>query len=234
MKNPSPRDLHPLEEKLGVHFKNADLLLSALTHPSYLNENPVKRESYQRLEFLGDAVLEFVTSEYIYYNFTDIREGELTEIRAALVRTETLAECAVSLGLSEHIYLSKGEELNLGRKNKNILADCFEAFLGALYLDQGLKPAEKIFKEYVAQKLDHIIKNSLHVDPKSRFQELTQSRYKITPVYKLLEEQTVDNETIFTMGLYVGPKLVAKGSGKNKKLAEHQAAVNALGNTQSS
>lgn len=223
-----PQTPNLLEKAMDIEFKNKELLLAALTHPSYLNENDIVRESYQRLEFLGDAVLEFITTEHIYHNFADVGEGKLTEIRAALVRTESLAECAQALNLGQYLFLSRGEELNQGRTNLNILADVFEAVLGASYLDSGLTASKKLFDHYVAQKLDLIIEKELHIDPKSHFQEIIQSKLKTTPQYRLVKQETENNETVFIMGAYISNTLVGIGRGRNKKQAEHEAAVNAL------
>lgn len=221
-------NLKQLEKVIGFAFSKQALLKSALTHTSYLNENEIEHESYERLEFLGDAILEFIVSKHIYQNFTDIQEGRLTEIRAALVRTESLAKCAQKMDLGSCVLLSKGEEANNGRLNINILADTFEALIAAIYLEKGLMAVQSFFHRFIQGELEDIIAKKLYVDPKSQFQEFIQNKYKITPTYKLLNEEITKLETKFTMGLFIQDKLVATGDGKNKKLAEHSAAVNAL------
>lgn len=221
--------LQSLEKRIKLIFKNKKLLTSALTHTSFLNENAVSHESYERLEFLGDAVLEFIVSKHIYEHFTDIQEGRLTEIRAALVRTETLARCAQKLHLGEFVLLSKGEEANGGRTNINILADTLEALMAAIYLEKGITASQVFFRTFIQDELDEILDKKLYIDPKSQFQEHIQNKYKVTPTYKLLAEEITKTDTKFTMGLYIQDKLITTGVGRNKKIAEHNAAVNALG-----
>lgn len=218
-----------LEKTIGVKFTNKNLLLTALTHPSYLNENTTTLDSYQRLEFLGDAILEFVASLSIYQEFTEIREGRLTEIRAALVRTETLAKCARKINLGKYLMLSKGEEANAGRDNENILADALEALIAAIYLDKNMSLVVNFFEKFIKDELDIIVKKELYLDPKTKLQEYIQAKYKLTPVYRLLKQERIGQETKFSVGLYVAEKRIAVGSGKNKKLAEISAAMQALG-----
>lgn len=218
-----------LEKTIGVKFTNKNLLLTALTHPSYLNENKTSFDSYQRLEFLGDAILEFVASLSIYQEFTEIREGRLTEIRAALVRTETLAKCARKINLGKYLMLSKGEEANAGRDNENILADALEALIAAIYLDKNMSLVVNFFEKFIKDELDIIVKKELYLDPKTKLQEYIQAKYKLTPVYRLLKQERIGQETKFSVGLYVAEKRIAVGSGKNKKLAEISAAMQALG-----
>ena len=222
-------NIKKLEKKLGFSFTKLNLIQSALTHESYLNEHEIQHDSYERLEFFGDAILEFVASEYIFKHFKTIREGRLTEIRAALVRTETLAKCAEKLDLGLYLQLSKGEEANNGRLNKNILADAVEALMAVIYLDKGIEEVRRFFEHFLQEELDDIVKKELYIDPKSKFQEFVQEKYKLTPQYKLIIEKTEGTETIFTMGLYINDKLISEGDGKNKKIAERNAAINALG-----
>ena len=204
----------------------------ALTHPSYLNENKEERDSYQRLEFLGDAILEFVASEYLFQEFTDIREGRLTEIRAAMVRTENLAFCAQKFALGEYLYISKGEEQNMGRTNENILADVLEALIAALYLDsQEISTVRLFFGKFIREELNNIIENKLYIDSKTQLQELLQAKYKHTPVYKVVTQLQKSQLSEFEMGVFLNDKCLATGKGKNKRLAEQQAAKNALGKT---
>jgi ribonuclease III len=218
-----------LESKINIIFKDKDLLLTALTHPSFINENDIDRDSYQRLEFFGDAVLEFLASRHLYESFKNIREGRLTEIRAALVRTETLSICAKKIRLGEYLFLSKGEESNNGRNNPNILADTLESLLGAIYFDQGIRAAEAFFNNFIQDELETIIEKKLYIDTKTRYQEIIQSKYKITPEYKVINEHTSNNETTFTVAVFIKSKKIAIGKGKNKKIAEQAAATNALG-----
>lgn len=221
-------NLEDLEKILGIKFKKKLLLKTALTHSSYLNEHQEDRDSYERMEFLGDAVLEFVVSKYIFDRFCNVDEGRLTEIRAALVRTETLAHCAKKINLGSFVYLSNGEEQNQGRENQNLLADTLEALIAAIYLDQGIAVVQKFFEKYVKDELQVIVDNKLYIDPKSEFQELIQEKHKITPQYRLLKKDQADKSGFFEIGVYILDKLIATGTGKNKKLAEHEAAKNAL------
>ncbi|OGK66297.1 ribonuclease III [Candidatus Roizmanbacteria bacterium RIFOXYB2_FULL_41_10] len=221
--------IEDLQKKIRHHFHNSELLLSALTHPSFLNENKLERDSYQRLEFLGDAVLEFLASDFLFKHFSQIREGRLTEIRAALVRTENLAKVALKLDLGSCLFISKGEELNLGRVNVNILADTLEALIAAIYLDSTLESAKLFFNHFIKPELEEIISQKLYVDAKTKLQEYLQAKYKTTPIYKLLSLNEKDNFDGFKIGVYLNSKLLASGLGKNKRLAEQQAAKNALG-----
>ncbi|MFA6005027.1 MAG: ribonuclease III [Patescibacteria group bacterium] len=222
-------DIKKLEKKIGFTFTKPSLIQSALTHESYLNEHEITHDSYERLEFFGDAILEFVASEYIYKHFKKIREGRLTEIRAALVRTETLAKCAKKLELGTYLQLSKGEEANNGRLNDNILADAVEALIAVIYLDKGIEASRRFFDNFLREEVEEIVTKELFVDPKSKFQEFVQEKLKVTPQYKLIAEKTEGSDTVFTMGLYVSDKLISEGDGKNKKIAERNAAINALG-----
>ncbi len=222
-------NISDLEKTIQIKFTNKKLLFSALAHPSYLNENEAGFDSYQRLEFLGDAILGLVASLTIYQEFSKIREGRLTEIRAALVKTQTLAKCARKINLGQYLLLSKGEEANRGRENENILADALEALIAAIYLDKNLDAVFAFFKKFIKEELTAIMKKELYIDPKTKFQEYIQAKYKITPVYKILQQKRVGQETLFVVGLYVGEKRVAVGSGKNKKLAELSAVNQAVG-----
>jgi len=218
-----------LEKTINYSFKNSVLLQTALTHPSYLNEHSQEQDSYQRLEFLGDAVLEFLASDYLFKHFSKIREGRLTEIRSALVRTESLAKIANKISLGSYLLLSKGEENNLGRKNENILADAIEALIASIYLDASLEQAKQFFLKFIKVELDEIIKQKLYLDPKTQLQELLQARYKQTPVYKMIDNLNKGPENQFCLGVYLKDKCLAKGYGKNKRLAEQMAARTALG-----
>ncbi|MCR4329206.1 MAG: ribonuclease III [Candidatus Roizmanbacteria bacterium] len=219
-------NLVELKVKLHIDKVPEGLLNQALTHPSFVNETPETNLSYQRLEFLGDSVLSLLASEYIFLTFTEIDEGLLTDIRAALVRTETLAKISRRLGIGKYIHLSKGEMSNEGYENEKILADVLEAIIAAVYLNSGYEYAKNFFLLHVASELDSIMKNKLYVDPKTTFQEFAQAHYKRTPRYDLLAYDEIKKN--FTVGLYLGSKLISKGQGKSKKSAQQEAAKKAL------
>src|SRR6056297_1228904 len=220
------KDLSQLEEKIGIKFQNQDLLRQAVVHRSYLNENPGFRlNNNERLEFLGDAVLEIIVTEYLYYNFPEEEEGKLTNYRASLVNTYLLAVVAQEVELESFLYLSRGESKDRNEKaRRSILADTVEAVVGAIYLDQGKKAAEKFIKNKIIPKLDNILANRLYLDPKSKFQEEAQEKYGITPHYKVLNEEGPDHAKIFEVGLYLEDKVVAKGRGSSKQEAQVKAA----------
>jgi len=222
--------INKLEQIIKYIFKDKKLLLTALTHPSYLNEHRLDRDSYQRLEFLGDAILEYLASDYLFKHFQQIREGRLTEIRSALVRTESLALVAKSINLGQFIFLSKGEEANNGRLNQNILADAIESLLASIYLDSNLIHARIFFDRFIKSQLDIIVKEKLYIDSKTQLQEIIQAKYKKTPVYKLAAQRKIDGDTVFEIGVFLEKKCLAIGVGKNKRLAEAAAAKSALGN----
>lgn len=224
------KKINQLEKVIKVNFKNKRLLTTAITHPSYLNENQSINESYQRLEFLGDAVLELIVSHYLFIRFPNTREGRLTEIRAALVRTENLAKCARKIDLGDYILLSKGERINKGHNNINILADTLESVIGAIYIDKGFNKANYFFQSFIQEELNNILVKKLYIDPKTKLQEIIQNQYKTTPTYKVLTENKEGTKTEFSIGVYFKKKLMGKGIGKNKKIAEQQAAIDALGN----
>lgn len=223
------KDFSLLEKKLGLKFKNKDLLTQAFCHRSYLNENPdFSLEHNERLEFLGDAVLELVVTEYLYQKYPKKSEGELTNWRAALVNAKTLTEVAQDLGLNDFLLLSRGETKELGKARQYILANTFESFIGAIYLDQGYKSCEDFIKKYLIAKLSEIIKKGLFEDGKSRFQEEAQERAGITPTYKVVEEWGPDHAKHFIVGVFLDKELIAKGEGSSKQEAEEKAAKNAL------
>ena len=214
-----------LEKKLGVTFKNATLLKNALVHRSYLNENRSKElENNERLEFLGDAVLELIISAELFIKYPNKTEGELTSIRSAIVRTESLAQESRRLGIAEDILMSKGERDSGGQDKDFILANTYEAILGAIYLDLGIKECEEFIKRTVLKKLPKVISEELFIDPKTKIQELVQAKYKVTPVYKVIKEHGPDHDKSFTVALKVGNKVMAKGSGLSKQKAEEEAA----------
>ena len=220
-------DLEMIEKKIGLTFDNKDFLKLAFTHRSYLNENKRIKEHNERLEFLGDAVLELAVTEHLYKNYKN-PEGELTNWRSALVKTETISETAKELGYEEHLKLSKGESKSTGRARQLILANTFEAVVGAIYLDQGFEVARKFIEEKLIVKLPKILETKAYIDAKSSFQELAQEKEGITPVYKVLSEEGPDHEKIFTMGVYLEEKQIGKGTGPSKQSAEQAAAGDAL------
>jgi ribonuclease-3 len=211
---------------IDLKFKHPELLELALTHRSSLNETPTTKESNERLEFLGDAVLELWVSEYLYKNFSTSPEGILTNLRSQIVRTENLALVAESFQLGDFIYLSKGEETHGGRHNQSILADAFESLLGAIYLDSGFLNIDKFLTKFL---LPGIIEISTHKDikdPKSQFQEISQSLRGITPHYLTISETGPDHLKEFLVGVYLGEEKIAEGTGASKQKAEESAATN--------
>ena len=222
-------DFSPLEKKLGLKFKNKDFLIQAFCHRSYLNENPdFYLEHNERLEFLGDAVLELIVTEYLYQKYPKKSEGELTNWRAALVNAKVLGDLANGLDFNDFLLLSRGEAKELGKARQYILANTFEALIGAIYLDQGLDACQKFIKKYLITKLPEIIKKGLFKDAKSRFQEEAQERVGITPTYKVLEEWGPDHAKHFIVGVFLDKELVAKGEGSSKQEAEEEAAKSGL------
>ena len=211
------------KEKLGFVFNDINLLVVALTHRSYVNEHKAVHEHNERLEFLGDAVLELVSSDYLYRNY-DYPEGVMTAIRAALVRTESIGDAGKELGYEPLVRLSRGEKQGSERAHDVILADCFEAVIGAIYLDQGYEKAQEFISKHILVKTDMVIEEGLWRDPKSYVQELAQKIDGITPVYKTLKEEGPDHDKLFTVGLYVGAALKGVGQGHSKQEAQTAAA----------
>jgi ribonuclease III len=217
------------ENKIKVTFKNKDLLMQAFLHRSYLNENKrLKMDHNERLEFLGDAVLELVVTEYLYAKYPKKSEGDLTSYRAALVNTITLSNVAGELGMNDFLLLSKGEAKDTGRARQYILANTFESFVGALYLDQGYNVAKDFIANNLFPLTDEIVAKNLWQDSKSRFQEIAQEKENTTPQYKTIQEVGPDHEKDFIVGVYLNEKEIAKGEGKSKQEAEQDAAQNAL------
>ncbi len=213
-----------LEKKIGIKFKNQDLLRTAFVHRSYLNEHRDSGwEHNERVEFLGDAVLELVTTEYLYSHFPN-PEGDLTNWRSALVKGETLSKIARELGLGDYLFLSKGEEHSGGRDKDYLLANVFEALIGVIYLQHGYAKAQKFIEKFLLGHLEGILKKGEHIDAKSRLQELAQERVMVTPSYQLIHDEGPDHDKTFTMGAYIGDRIVGKGSGGNKQSAEQKAA----------
>ena len=222
-------DTELFEKQIDVTFKNKELLKQAFTHRSYLNENPESGLQHnERLEFLGDAVLELIVTEHLYKSYPDKPEGELTTWRAALVNARMLAIVAKDLKLGDYLLLSHGEARETGKARDYILANATEALLGALYLDQGLKACKIIIEQYVLSKLPQVLEEKLFEDAKSRFQELAQEKTGITPSYQVLKEWGPDHEKNFQVGVTVGKDLIAKGQGMSKQEAEQDAAKAAL------
>lgn len=221
-------NLDEFESELKLQFKDRSLLERAFIHRSYLNEHPnLGLEHNERLEFLGDAVLELVVTDHLYSNYPN-PEGDLTNWRSALVKTESLSEVAAKLDFDRYLQLSRGEAKGNARSRALIHANCVEALIGAIYLDQGYDEAKRFVSEHIVSRLKAILDEGSWVDPKSRFQELAQEREGHTPHYKVLEESGPDHDKVFEVGVYVGQKLCGKGKGSSKQAAQQQAAANAL------
>lgn len=222
--------LDQLEQTISIHFKNKTLLKNVFIHRSYLNEHKDSElPSNEKLEFLGDSVLSLATSIYLYQNYANLAEGDYTDIKASIVRTESLAEVAKQLELGTYLYLSKGEEKGEGRDKTNILADCFEALIAAIFIDQGFDKAYEFITTYLFKdKLNNIVENKLYMSPKSRLQELTQATYKNLPVYILSNSTGPEHKKEFNVEVLINGKKVAEGQGMSKKQAEENAAQNAL------
>ena len=211
------------KEKLGFEFNDIDLLVTALTHRSYVNEHKTAHEHNERLEYLGDAVLELVSSDFLYRNY-DFPEGIMTAVRAALVRTESIGAAGRELGYEPLVRLSKGEAHGSVRAHESILADCFEAVIGAIYLDQGYEVAREFIAKHILSKIDTVLDEGLWRDPKSYVQELAQKIDGVTPVYRTLREEGPDHDKKFTVGIYVGDNLKGTGVGHSKQEAQTAAA----------
>ena len=223
------KNFEVLEKKLGLNFKNKDLLIQAFCHRSYLNENPDFYLSHnERLEFLGDAVLELVVTEELFKNYPEKPEGELTNWRAALVNAKMLSQVAQELSFDNFLLLSKGEEKETGKARQYILANTFEALIGAIYLDLGFEECRLFIKKNLLIKLPEIIEKGLFKDAKSRLQEETQERLGVTPHYQVLKEWGPDHAKHFVVGVFFDKLLIAQGEGMSKQEAELAAAKNAL------
>lgn len=218
-------------ESLGLSFNNYAFLEEALTHRSYLNEHKDSKAHNERLEFLGDAVLELAVTHFLFLKYPNKPEGDLTSFRAALVNTVSLAESADLIGLNDMILLSKGESRDTGRARQIILANAFEALLGAIYLDQGYDAAEAFIAKHLYTKIDGVVQTRAWQDAKSRFQELAQEKKGATPAYKTLKEVGPDHDKNFTVGVFVGTEQIAEGEGKSKQEAEQSAAQAAIDKT---
>lgn len=230
---PSPMpDFHSFAQKLGLSFKNINLFTEALTHRSYLNEHREYAGSHnERLEFLGDAVLELAATDFLFKKFPASSEGELTSYRAALVNTVSLAALGQALGMSDYLLLSRGEAKDVGRARETILADAFEAVIGAIYLDAGYESAETFIAKNLYGKIDEVIAKRSYQDAKSRFQEIAQEKRGVTPRYETLSEEGPDHAKRFTVAVLIGSEEIARGEGQSKQEAEQSAAEAALRET---
>lgn len=220
--------LTQLEKTIGITFTNKQTLEGAFFHRSYLNESRHARASNERLEFLGDAVLSFLTSHFLYTTYPNYPEGILTNIRSSLVKTKSLSDVAQELHLGELLMLSKGEEDSGGRANPSLLADVFEALLGAVFLDQGMQMAKKLLDTYLFPKTAAIVENKQYVDYKSMLQEIVQEQSRISPTYRVSKSEGPDHNKTFWVDAIVGEAVVGVGQGKSKQEAEQAAAANAL------
>ncbi len=220
------KDFSKLENRLDVKFKNIDFLRQAMVHRSYLNEHPdFGLPHNERLEFLGDAVLEIIVTESLFNNYPTTPEGDLTNWRASLVNFKMLSTVAQELKIEEFLYLSRGESKDKNSKARQyILANAMESLIGAIYLDQGIKSSKKFVKRVILAKLDNILANKLYLDPKSKFQEKSQELYGITPHYRVMDESGPDHAKTFEVGLYLNEDLVAKAKGASKQEAQVAAA----------
>ncbi|MBI4123221.1 MAG: ribonuclease III [Parcubacteria group bacterium] len=218
-----------LEQNIGVEFKNKDLLTQAFVHRSYLNENPdFPLFHNERLEFLGDAVLELIVTDYLYASFPDKPEGELTSWRAALVNAKMLSAVAKEIGLNDFLLLSRGEKREIGKARDYILANTFEALIGSMYLDLGIIETRKFVERFLLPKISQVQEERLFQDAKSSFQEVAQERTSITPVYRVLKESGPDHAKYFVVGAFLGGALAGQGEGSSKQEAEERAAKQAL------
>jgi len=221
--------LDELQKQIKITFNDIGKLKHALIHRSYINENEDKGlANNERLEYLGDAVLELIVTEYLFNKYVDRAEGDLTSFRAATVNTVSLAETAKSINLGKYIYMSHGEEITGGRERPYILANTFEALLGAIFIDQGLDICKGFLMCFLLPKIEKIVTERLDIDSKSKLQEMCQDRFNVTPTYELISSIGPDHAKIFTMGLKIDRKIVAQGQGKNKQEAEQKAAHEAI------
>jgi ribonuclease-3 len=224
------QDYRALFKKTDLQITDPTLINEAFTHRSAVNENSKLRIHNERLEFLGDAVLELITTEFLYHKYPEKPEGDLTNLRSALVKGDHLAEVAKKLNFGKYLILSKGEERSGGRTKEYLLANTVESFIGAIYLSTSLAKAKKFIKNFILIDLPEILKKRSHIDAKSEFQELSQAQNSVTPTYKVISETGRDHEKTFIIGAYLGKKQCGKGKGRSKKEAQNAAAENALKN----
>lgn len=221
-------DAEDFSKKLGIPIRNSELFQESITHRSYLNEHRgYKLDHNERLEFLGDAVLELIVTEYLYHHYPN-PEGELTAFRAAIVNGEILAEIAGRLGVEDFLLMSRGESKDTGRARMWLLANAMEAIIGALYLDSGYEAAREFIERTIVSELSRVIEEGAHTDPKSRFQEKAQEIMSVTPSYRVLREWGPDHDRHFVAGAFLGDELVAEGEGRSKQEAQRAAAAEAL------
>ncbi len=221
-------DLEELEKTLNIKFRNKNLLKNAFIHRSYLNEHSEEKlPNNERLEFLGDSVLAFVVSTYLFQNHPDSQEGDLTNFRASLVNSKSLSVVAKRLNLGKFLYLSRGEEATGGREREYLLANTVESLIGAIYLDSGIEKVSSFIKNYILNNLEEIIEKELYKDFKSKMQERSQEVFSITPTYQVIIEEGPDHNKKFRVGVYLGKLLVSEGEGKSKQEAEQKAAKGA-------
>ena len=217
------------QNKIGCSFNDEKLLKQAFIHRSYINENKERGlEHNERLEFLGDAVLELVVTDFLYNEYEEVDEGVLTAYRSSLVRTESISEAAREMGMNELLLLSKGEARDEGKARDYILANTFEAFIGAVYLDSGYAEAHRIIADALFENIKQVINEGSWKDPKSRFQEYSQEHHNETPRYELVSATGPDHDKQFTMAVYIGSKEVARGTGNSKQKSQQDAAEKAL------
>src|SRR3989304_10510096 len=222
-------DFSNFEKKTKITFKDKKLLEQAFIHRSYINENPGTRLSHnERLEFLGDAILELIVTDFLYKKYPSYTEGELTALRSALVNAVIISEIASNIGMNEYLLLSKGEAKDNGKARSYILANTYEAYIGALYLDQGIEVVGKFVHKTILPKTEEIVSKKLWRDAKSLVQEKAQEFVNFTPAYKVLHESGPDHDKHFTIGIYFGSNMIAEGKGQSKQEAEQKAVKNAL------
>ena len=221
--------LNKLNSQLDLNLTNNDLFLTAFTHRSYLNEHlDYKLSSNERLEFLGDAVLQFLSSKHLYTTYTSMPEGDLTNLRASIVKTQSLALESKKLNFGSFLLMSKGEEVTGGRDREYLLANCFESFLGALYIEKGIEECEKFLTKNLFYKLEEIITEDKYKDAKTKFQEKVQEIKKTTPTYKVIETSGLEHEKVFKVAVFIGDEEFAVGEGASKQKAEQDAAKKGL------
>ncbi|HWS48574.1 MAG TPA: ribonuclease III [Candidatus Methanoperedens sp.] len=216
-----------LQQKIGVDFKDSEILVLALTHRSFLNENRQLKSSNERLEFFGDAILEYWSSQQLFSLFPKFDEGQLTNLRSLVVCTQNLAQIANEFDLGSYILLSRGEETHGGRKNISLLADTFESIIGAIHLDQGYEAVDKFLTKFLKKNISALSKKNIYKDAKSQFQEIAQSKRGITPKYSTISQSGPDHQKIFEVGVYLNDELIASGKGNSKQKAEENAATKA-------
>ena len=219
--------INELQKKIGIKFKDPQILTLALTHRSYLNENRQLKHSNERMEFLGDAILEYWSSQILFEKFPEFNEGQLTNLRSLAVCTQNLAEVGASFDLGSYILLSRGEETHGGRQNISLLADTFESIIGAIHLDQGYKAVDKFLSKFLKENINTLSQKNIYKDPKSIFQEIAQAKRGITPHYQTINESGPDHQKTFEVGVFLSDEMIASGTGNSKQKAEEDASIKA-------